>query len=391
MKIAFIVQRSGKEVFGGAEALTLQAGIALSKTLDVEILTTRAKDASTWKNYYPEGEEKIDNLIIRRFSVDHERDPNFVPLSQFLEKNNDDLKKGKKFIDASGPTCNKLIEYLKNNQDNYDLLIFVSYPYWQTFYGLDIAPEKSILLSTAHDEPWIHFKIYEKVFQLPRGFLFLTNAEKEFVLKKFGQKNKPFQIVGHGLDSTIVSKNYTFSKLKLPENYILYIGRISADKGCQMLSGYFNKYQQTHFTKLKLVMIGNLEQKIVNNNALVLENLTDEEKFFILKNCRIFVMPSQNESLNIACLEAWLFKKPVIVNAKSPVLQEHCKNSQGGIYFENYEEFSECLDLLLENNSISNKLAENGEKYVKDNYNWLVTTEKYKSFFTKILKQEIIN
>jgi len=391
MKIAFIVQRSGKEVFGGAEALTLQAGIALSKTLDVEILTTRAKDASTWKNYYPEGEEKIDNLVIRRFSVDHERDPNFVPLSQFLEKNNDDLKKGKKFIDASGPTCNKLIEYLKNNQDNYDLLIFVSYPYWQTFYGLDIAPEKSILLSTAHDEPWIHFKIYEKVFQLPRGFLFLTNAEKEFVLKKFGQKTKPFQIVGHGLDSTIVSKNYTFSKLKLPENYILYIGRISAGKGCQILSDYFNKYQQTHFTKLKLVMIGNLEQKIVNNNALVLENLTDEEKFFILKNCRIFVMPSQNESLNIACLEAWLFKKPVIVNSKSPVLLEHCKNSQGGIYFENYEEFAECLDLLLENNSISNKLAENGEKYVKDNYNWSVTTEKYKSFFTKILKQEISN
>jgi len=385
MKILFIVQRCGKEVFGGAEALTLQVGIELSKIFDVEILTTCAKDAVTWKDYYSEGTEKIENLLIRRFSVDHERDPNFVPLSQYLEKNNDDLEKGKMFIDASGPTCSKLIDYLTKKQDEYDLLIFVCYPYWHTYYGLDINPEKSILLSTAHDEPWIHFKIYEKVFQQPSGFLFLTNAEKEFVQKKFGQKNKPFQIVGHGLDTNIASKKYKFPKLKIPESYILYIGRINEGKGCQMLSDYFNKYQQTNHTELKLVMIGNQEQKITNNNAILFENLTDDEKFFVLQNCKIFIMPSQNESLNIACLEAWLFKKPVLVNAKSPVLKEHCQNSQGGLYFETYEEFVECLDFLLENSQISNQLAKNGEKYVRENYNWEDTRAKYQSFFNSLL------
>ena len=35
------------------------------------------------------------------------------------------LEKGKMFIDTSGPTCSKLIDYLTKKQDEYDLLIFV--------------------------------------------------------------------------------------------------------------------------------------------------------------------------------------------------------------------------------------------------------------------------
>lgn len=387
MKIAFIVQRCGKDVFGGAEALTLQAGISLSKIFDVEILTTRARDAGTWKNYYPNGIEKIGNLIIRRFSVDKERDPSFVPLSQYLENNNDDLEKGHEFIEASGPVCNKLLDYIKKNKNEYDLFIFVSYPYWLSFYGIEIAPEKSLLMSTAHDEPWIHFKIYEKVFQLPKGYVFLSNAEKDFVLKKFGHHEKPHQIVGHGLDLEIPTKNYSFSKLQLPKNYLLYIGRISSGKGCQLLSDYFNKYVEIHKTELQLVMLGNLEHKISNCSATILENLSDEEKFFVLKNCKLFVMPSQNESLNMACLEAWLFQKPVLVNSKSPVLKEHCINSQGGLYFENYEEFDECLTLLLGDKELASKLSNNGEKYVKENYNWEATDEKYSKFFEKTVSK----
>ena len=59
MKIAFVVQRCGVDVFGGAEALTFQVAKNLSKIHDIEILTCRAKDAGTWKDWYPEGIEKI--------------------------------------------------------------------------------------------------------------------------------------------------------------------------------------------------------------------------------------------------------------------------------------------------------------------------------------------
>lgn len=385
MKIAFIVQRCGQDVFGGAEALTLQIGLHLSKFFETEIITTRARDATTWKNHYPEGVEKIENLIIRRFSVDSERDPNFVPLSQYLELNNGDLEKGKEFIEASGPVCNQLLKYIQDNKDKYDLFIFVGYLYWQTYHGLPLVKEKSVLLSTAHDEPWIYFKIFETVFSIPKGYLFLTNAEKEFVHKKFGHMEKPYQVVGHGMDLLIPSRNSKAPKVKLPDEYMLYIGRISAGKGCQILSNFYNRYTSLRETNLKLVMLGTMEHKIENNNAIVLENVSEEEKLFVLKNCKLFVMPSQFESLNMACLEAWLFKKPVLVNGNSNVLVEHCRTSNGGLYFYNYEEFAECLDLMLQDEMLTTGLGKNGEKYVKENYNWDVTMQKYKTLFDKVL------
>lgn len=385
MKIGFVVQRCGPDVYGGAEALTLQIGQNLSNLYEVEILTTRAKDAATWKDHYPEGIEKIDNLTIRRFSVDRERDPKFVPLSQYLEVHNNDIQKGAEFVNASGPVCNKLINFIKENKDNYDLFVFVGYLYWQTLYGMQIVPDKSILLSTAHDEPWIYFKIFEKVFEIPHGYMFLTNSEKEFVHKKFGYTQKPFQVVGHGMDVNMASRHYRSATIKLPKNYVLYIGRISAGKGCQQLSDFFNQYVEIHHnTDLKLVMLGNLEHPIINNKAIILQNLSDEEKYFVLQNCKIFIMSSQFESLNMACLEAWLFKKPVLVNGDSTVLVEHCRKGQCGLYFRNYEEFSECLDMVLYNEKFADDLGINGEIYVKENYNWDITIKKYNELLYKV-------
>jgi len=290
-------------------------------------------------------------------------------------------------MNASGPVCKTLLDFIKSNKNDYDLFIFVGYLYWLTFYGMPLVREKSILLSTAHDEPWIYFKIFDKIFEIPRGYMFLTDAEKEFVHKKFGHTEKPFEIIGHGMDTTLATKHYKPPKSKLPQNYILYIGRISAGKGCQRLSDFFNRYLSTHKADLKLIMLGSLEHRIESNNAIVLENLSDDEKFAIIQNCKAFVMPSQFESLNIACLEAWLFKKPVLVNGDSAVLLEHCKKSQGGLYFHNYEEFSECLDLMLQDESLAKQLGVNGERYVKENYNWEITIKKYKNLFDEVISQ----
>ena len=133
------------------------------------------------------------------------------------------------------------------------------------------------------------------------------------------------------------------------------------------------------------MFIGNLEHKINNCKAIIFENLPEEEKFYVLQHCTIFVMPSKFESLNMACLEAWLFKKPILVNANSEVLYEHCLQSQGGLYFENYEEFSELLDLLLIDISLAERLGNNGMRYVKENYDWNTTLYKYEKLFNHFI------
>ena len=73
-KVAFVVQRYGTEVNGGAETLARQLAMQLSKNYDVDILTTKALDYITWEDYYEKDCEVIDGVNVKRFSVDKTRD-----------------------------------------------------------------------------------------------------------------------------------------------------------------------------------------------------------------------------------------------------------------------------------------------------------------------------
>ena len=53
------------------------------------------------------------------------------------------------------------------------------------------------------------------------------------------------------------------------------------------------------------------------------------------------VCPSPYESLSLLALEAMSVGTPVLVNARSEVLVEHCVRSNAGLYYSNKDEFVE--------------------------------------------------
>ncbi len=73
MKVAVVTVRFGQEVVGGAEKLAWEVSQRLAAEFEIEILTSCAKDYRTWRNHYPEGTSRVDNLLIRRFPVSNER------------------------------------------------------------------------------------------------------------------------------------------------------------------------------------------------------------------------------------------------------------------------------------------------------------------------------
>ena len=88
-------------------------------------------------------------------------------------------------------------------------------------------------------------------------------------------------------------------------------------------------------------------------------------------------MPSIYESLSMVLMEAWMCKKAVLVNGQCEVLKGHCLRSNAGLYYANYEEFKECLDLLLSNGELRERMGENGKKYLRASYSWEKVEEKY--------------
>ena len=65
-KLAFVVQRYGLEVNGGAELLSRQLVEHLQQQYDIEVLTTKAIEYTTWKNEYTNDVDVINGVTVRR-------------------------------------------------------------------------------------------------------------------------------------------------------------------------------------------------------------------------------------------------------------------------------------------------------------------------------------
>ncbi len=96
------------------------------------------------------------------------------------------------------------------------------------------------------------------------------------------------------------------------------------------------------------------------------------------------VLPSANESLSLATLEAWALSVPVLVNGAAAVLKGHCDKSQGGLYYLTEKEFAAGLSALRSDPALRSRLGANGKAYVERTYTWESITPKYVTFFREM-------
>lgn len=386
-KILFVVQRYGLEVNGGSEAYCRQVAEKLSEIYDVSVLTTCAEDYVTWENKYDEGMEIINNVTVIRKKVKKSRNQKeFLKIMEKLNGEKENIELGKKWEEAQGPYSPDLINFLEKNKNNYERFIFMTYLYYSTYFGIRVAPEKSILIPTAHDEPTIYYKIFEEVFKVPKAILYLTESEKRFVQNKFKNENIYSDVIGVGID---INENVSDIDLKerfgIKDNYMVYIGRIDESKGCKEMFEYFLEYKKTYNSNLKLVLAGKSAMEIPRNKDIVtLGFVSEDEKVNLIRKSKLLVLPSKFESLSLSTLEAMYLKVPVLLNGKCEVLKQHAILSNGGLYYENKWEFIETLDYLIRNSKIAERMGENGRRYVDEIYRWEVVMKKLVAYIEKI-------
>jgi hypothetical protein len=192
-KLAFVVQRYGKEVLGGEELLCRLVAERLARAgYDITVYTTCAKDYITWKDEYPEGETLLNGVLIRRFPVRQIRDiESFDRFSDRIFHNPHSPDDEKEWMERQGPFSTGLVAALSKEQANHDLFIFFTYLYYSTYWGLKaVPPEKAVLVPTAHDEPALRLEMMKEVFARPRAFVFNTESEREMAGRYFSFKGK---------------------------------------------------------------------------------------------------------------------------------------------------------------------------------------------------------
>lgn len=373
-RIALVNQRYGVEVNGGSEYYTRQLAEHLQGDFEVEVLTTKALDYKTWENYYTQDIEKINHITVRRFSVARKRNIWGMRIWGRLQRYCPFFKEfmGKRWINAQGPYSPELIQFIEEHKNDYDVFVFVTYLYAHTGNGIPKVAEKSVLVPTAHDEPYIYFPVFRKIFMMSRALLYLTPEEKNFVESVFPVKDKRNCVAGSGVELPEDIDNAAYrNKYEIYQDYIIYVGRIEPNKGCENMFRIFQTYKKTHpENKIKLVLQGKALMSIPEDEDIVYQGfVTEEDKFNAISGAKMLWLPSMYESLSIAVLEAMALGTPVFVNGQCEVLKGHCIRSKAGVYYRNEDEASEKLYRLL-NEKSRETMSQHAREYVKQNYQW---------------------
>jgi glycosyltransferase involved in cell wall biosynthesis len=427
VKIAFIIQRYGAEVLGGSEHLCRLVAERLSASHDVEVLTSCARDYITWTNEYPEGADRIRGVTVRRFATTATRDIEaFNAYSEWIYNHPHSRADEMEWLKQQGPWTPGLIEHLRRNHQQYDVLIFFTYLYAPTVLGLEVAPQRSILVSTAHDEPAIRLEIFKDVFRRPAALCYLTESERLFVETQFADRPLLEEVVGVGVDlpqqqpyprmpaapdedqappaaggdgeaaaadeevprdfpSHLLARGAVFRRRhRLYGPIVLYGGRIDPGKGCEELIQYFSDYVKeggdATLALMGVKLMSLPEEPFVRFAGL----LSERERLQALEAATVVVCPSPYESLSLLALEALSVGTPILVNARSAVLVEHCVRSNGGLYYADRDEFVDALKLLVGDERLRHALGRNGRDYVRKSYRWDVVLAKYERLFAKI-------
>ena len=382
--VAFVVQRCGDDVIGGAESLCLQIAGHISAHYNVEVLTTCARDYMTWRNVYPPGHTHVGDVHVQRFPVDRARDVDaFNRLSERIRDLGDaiSLEEQEAWMQAQGPTSSALRSYVQLHAPRFDAFAFFSYLYATTYEILPMVAEKATLWPFAHDEWMLKMSLWDRLFALPRRIVLSSHEEAHLIRQRFPTLGVPTDVIPTGVAPMPGSDAARFrSTLGIDGPFALYLGRIDASKGCDTLVNFFRRYAQGQPVIRKLVLAGDQQMPLSDDRAIVVAGALDERtKWDALAAASVVIIPSALESLSLVVLEAWAAGRPVLVNAASPVLVGQCRRANGGVWYAGYDEFAAALDLLA--GEAGAKLGMQGRAFVSRQYLWEDAVEAYRRVF----------
>jgi glycosyltransferase involved in cell wall biosynthesis len=386
MKLAFVVQRYGEEVTGGAETHCRWLARRLGRRHQVEIVTTCALDYRTWANHYPAGRTRIDGLPVTRFPVERPRDARLFALySDIVFRDFHTPDDERTWIAANGPLSPALVQALPGMR-NADLFVFYSYRYYTTFHGLPPVAARAVLVPTAEDDAAVRLESFRALLRAPRGLVYLTPEERELVQAASGNAGVPSVVAGSGVEIRPGFEALDVrARFDLPARYVVYVGRIEAAKGVDKLVDYHLALAAEWPELPPLVLAGQTTIDLPSHPKLrPVGVVSDEEKSALIAGASLLALPSALESLSISVLEAWALGRPVLVNAACRVLEGQCLRSNGGLFYNGYAEYAPALRLMLERDDLREAMGRSGQAYVRREYDWDVVERRTEDFLASL-------
>jgi glycosyltransferase involved in cell wall biosynthesis len=302
------------------------------------------------------------------------------------------------------------MDYVERHHSNYDILVLFTYLYAPTVMAARIAPAKTVLVPFAHDEPAIKLDIFRELFTRVGGIAWNTESERRFANSLFDLRPIVEDVIGCGVDlpegeavAEGVEKpapppeareplpphldgaaNAFRRRHRIYNPFVLFGGRIDPAKGCEELFEYFQTYVKEGGDATLMLMGAKMMPLPDDPHVKFAGLLPEEERLHALEAATVVVVPSPYESLSLLALESFAVGTPVLANARSEVLVEHCRRSHAGLFYANRWEFVEALKLLMKDARLRAEMGRNGKAYVNQHYRWNTVLAKYERLFSRL-------
>jgi len=204
----------------------------------------------------------------------------------------------------------------------------------------------------------------------------ISDFSKKEILKNFNLPEKKISVIYCGVSDDFFKKRGLSAsqnikdKYSLPENYLLYVGRINVRKNILILLKSFAMLKQRLKNPVKLVIAGKPDGKNKNIHKIIGElNLQEDVLFlgyipyedlpYIYSLSRLFVFIPFYEGFGLPPLEAMASGIPVIAS-NIPVFRETLGDAALLVDPDNPVQISSTMNDLLNDKNLSLNLAEKG-------------------------------
>ncbi len=390
-KIAIVCPRYGIEIRDKEVRFARMLAENLMQRYEVEVLTTRALDSSTWRNWYAREYETVKGVNVHRFKVTHEKAADFNSYtSTYLQQCREGAKSvgvESLWIEKHGPQSPDCIRHLMFHRFDYDAVIFVGHMNYLTVAGIPEVRDRAILIPLIDgNQPYFQFTIMQKMFAMANGFIFLSDEERMFVRQKFRTQGIPCEVMGASVDiPDNVNASDFYRKYRINDFYLAYSGRVDESKSCDLMFDYFCEYKARNpQSPLKLLLMGKVYCEVPERDDIIsLGDIPESDRLNGIAGAGVFVYPARHEAIPESVMSAMALGVPVLVSGGSEAMKNLCIKSNAGLFCNNFFEFEGALNLMLSREDVYEAMSRNAIAYTKQTSQWDTAVEKFVKLFTK--------
>jgi glycosyltransferase involved in cell wall biosynthesis len=191
-------------------------------------------------------------------------------------------------------------------------------------------------------------------------------------------------------------EHYRFGKDITYDGFILFIGRLVFYKHLEVVIEALKLLKNR--CDVRLVVLGDGPMRSKWEELVDKLNLKDmvefkgyvshREKLYYLSKCRVVVLPSTFEGFGMVILEAWAFKKPVMVADVEP-LNKIVDHGLNGLVIDpsNIEEWAKYIATTIMDDFLVKKMGEEGYKKLQKEYNITRQCEEFEKLYERLFSK----